>query len=133
VVVLEKGSNACKIQPSLALVRHHQRRHIRSNWLRRLLTFVNRDMTVSVLDYYEIMPEFLPSDLQQLAVYVRPGELGAYTDPEQWKLVGRTFHPNRLHAADVERQGYCVRKLPAGIDVKGLASRLYGSGPATTA
>jgi len=84
-------------------------------------------MAVHILDYYEIKPEFMPSDLQRLAVYVRPGELEAYVDPEQWKLVGRTFHPNRLQAADIERQGYCIRKMRAGIDMGALAARLYGS------
>jgi hypothetical protein len=31
-------------------------------------------MTVSVLDYYEVKPDFLPEDLRSPAVYVRPGE-----------------------------------------------------------
>ncbi len=72
-------------------------------------------MSVPVLDYFQLKPEFLPPDLRSMGVYVRPGELSLHGDMDQWELVGRTFHPNRLQAADVERQGYCVRKLPSNI------------------
>jgi hypothetical protein len=82
-------------------------------------------MAVAVLDYYRIKPEFLPPELQSLRRYVRPGELGDHADPEQWELLGRTFHPNHLHAADVERQGYCERKLPASIDAGKRAKLRY--------
>jgi hypothetical protein len=73
-------------------------------------------MPIAVLDYFRLKPEFLPAHLKSAAVYVRPNELSAHvTDVAQWELVGRTFHPNRLQAADVERQGYCFRYLPAGL------------------
>jgi len=78
-------------------------------------------MSVAVLDYYHRKPEFLPSDLEDMAIYVRPGELAKHANPDEWELVGRTFHPNKLQAADVERQGYCLRKLPIGND----ASEIY--------
>jgi hypothetical protein len=68
-------------------------------------------MTVRVLDYYKVKPEFMPDDLQWFGVYVRPGELECIANPDEWALVGPTFHPNQLQAADVERQGYCLRKL----------------------
>ncbi|MGQ0446425.1 MAG: hypothetical protein ACT4O2_15205 [Beijerinckiaceae bacterium] len=68
-------------------------------------------MTVMVLDYYKVKPEFMPEDLQGLGVYVRPGELECVANPDEWELVGRTFHPNRLQTADVRRQRYCLRKL----------------------
>jgi hypothetical protein len=73
----------------------------------------NESGNVTVSVYYEVKPDFLPEDLQSLAVYVRPRELDLFFDPERWQLVGRTFHPNRLPAADVEWQGYCLRKLPS--------------------
>ena len=82
-------------------------------------------MSVWVLDYYRIKPEFMPTKLQRYALYVRPGELEKYTDPSQWDLAGRTFHPNRLQVADVERQGYCERKIRAGIDLEKMAALLY--------
>ena len=69
-------------------------------------------MAVRVLHYYKVKPEFLPKGLRYLGIYVRPGELPSVADPEQWELVGPTFHPNKLHVADVERQGYCLRELP---------------------
>jgi hypothetical protein len=73
-------------------------------------------MRVAALDYFRLMPEFLPADLQLAAIYVRPNELSVHVDDvPHWELVGRTFHPNKLQAADVERQGYCLRKLPTGI------------------
>jgi hypothetical protein len=85
-------------------------------------------MAVQVLDYYRIKPEFMPADLQQLAIYVRPAELHKAAEyPEHWEFVGRTLHPNRLQVADVERQGFCVRKLRTGINVAALAATLYGS------
>jgi hypothetical protein len=86
-------------------------------------------MAVAVLDYYRIKPEFIPPDLQSLCRYVRPGELSAHADPDQWELVGRTFHPSRLQADTVERRGYCERKLRVGIDVAKLARTLYDRAP----
>jgi hypothetical protein len=80
-------------------------------------------MSVRVLDYYRVKPEFMPPHLQLLGVYVLPGELETHFDPTQWDLVGRTFHPNRPQAADVERQGFCMREL--GFDVKGRARSRY--------
>lgn len=82
-------------------------------------------MPVSVLDCYRIKPEFMPPELQRYAVYVRPGELDKYADPNQWDFVGRTVHPNRLRAGDVERQGYCERKIRAGIDLAKMAAVFY--------
>jgi hypothetical protein len=73
-------------------------------------------MSVHALDYFRLKPEFLPPDFKVMGMYVRPDELSVHADAAQWELVGRTFHPNRLQAADVERQGYCLRKLPARID-----------------
>jgi len=80
-------------------------------------------MAVTVLEYYRRKPAFVPPDLQEMSIYVRPGELELYAKPDEWELVGRTFHPNNLQAADVMRQGYCLRTLPIGID----AAKLYGT------
>jgi len=66
-------------------------------------------MTVHVLHYYRMKAEFLPRELPLLGIYVRPGELAEYVNPDNWELVGPTYHPNRLQARDVERQGYCLR------------------------
>jgi hypothetical protein len=59
------------------------------------------------------------------SIYVRPGELELYAEPNQWAYIGRAFHPNHLQAADVLRQGYCSRSLPAGRDWKKAASLWY--------
>ena len=78
-------------------------------------------MAVSVLDYYRLKPEFVPPEFQMVGVYVRPNELpNCAADATHWELVGRTFHANHLQAADVERQGYCLRKLPMGIGAGSL-------------
>lgn len=82
-------------------------------------------MEIRVLDLYERKPEFLPADLAAQSVYVRPGELELYAEPDQWTHVGRTFHPNRLQAADVQKKGYCERSLPAGHDWKRIARTWY--------
>ncbi len=69
-------------------------------------------MTIPVLDYYRLKPEFLPEDIEMMSVYVRPGELETHIDAiDRWELVGRTFHPNKMQAADVEHHGFCVRTL----------------------
>jgi len=82
-------------------------------------------MEIRVLDLYELKPEFLPANLASQSVCVRPGELDLYAHPEQWTHVGRTFHPNHLQAADVRRQGYCSRSLPAGRDWERVARSWY--------
>jgi hypothetical protein len=66
-------------------------------------------MAVSVLHYFKLKPNFLPDGVPSLGIYVRPAELADHMNPDQWELVGPTFHPNELQAADVERQGYCLR------------------------
>ena len=82
-------------------------------------------MFPTVLDLYRVKPEFMPAELQRYFVYVRPGELEKYSDPAKWDLVGRTFHANRLQAADVKRQGFCERKMRVGIDLKRMAKLFY--------
>jgi hypothetical protein len=82
-------------------------------------------MTINALECYRIKPAFMLSDLQSHWIYVRPGELSEHTNPDQWEFVGRTFHPNRLQTADVERQGYCERKLGVGIDVAKWGKAMY--------
>lgn len=82
-------------------------------------------MLPTVLDIYRVKLEHMPPELQRYLVYVRPGDLENYTDPAKWDLVGRTFHPNRLQAADVERQRYCERKVRAGIDLEKMAKLFY--------
>jgi hypothetical protein len=82
-------------------------------------------MSVRVLEYYRIKLEFMPPELQRYAVYVRPGELDKYADPDQWEFVGRTIHPNRLQVADVMRQGFCERKILARIDLAKMAALFY--------
>jgi len=82
-------------------------------------------MSVRVLDYYRIKAEFMPAGFQRYGLYVRPGELDQHADPAQWDFVGRTFHPNRLQAADIERQGYCERKIRVGIDLEKMAALFY--------
>ena len=82
-------------------------------------------VTVAVLDCFKMKPECMPAELQSRRVYVRPGELPLYANPDNWELVGRTFHPTRLQAADVERQGYCERKMSIGIDAAKLAKAWY--------
>ncbi|GEP59011.1 hypothetical protein [Reyranella soli] len=82
-------------------------------------------MHLTILDLYRVKPEFMPPDLQRYQVYVRPGELEKYADPAKWDYVGRTFHPNRLQAGDVMRQGYCERKIRAGIDLEKMAKLFY--------
>ena len=82
-------------------------------------------MDVRALDLYKLKPEFLPVNLAAHSVYVRPGELDLYANPDQWVYVGRTVHPNHLQAADVKRQGYCSRSLPAGRDWKRVARTWY--------
>ena len=82
-------------------------------------------VTVAVLDCFEMKPEYMPAELQSRRVYVRPGELPLYANPGHWDLLGRTFHPNHLQAADVERQGYCERKMSIGIDTAKLAKAWY--------
>jgi hypothetical protein len=84
-------------------------------------------VVVTVLEHYKAKPEFLPATLQLLSVYVRPGELSAYFDASQWELTGRTFHPNQLQARDVERWGYCLRRLPSWV----RAGKWYGSASQT--
>jgi hypothetical protein len=64
------------------------------------------------LDCYRPKPDFMPTDPRSYFLYVRAGE-HAYTDPEKWEIIGRTFHPNLSQLADVERQGYCERKVRA--------------------
>ena len=78
-------------------------------------------MAQQVLDYYRIKREFLPSGLQWLGVYVRPGELDLVANPKEWELVGRSINPNRLQASDVDRQGYCLSKLSCGATHSGGA------------
>jgi hypothetical protein len=73
-------------------------------------------MSVQALDFFELKPEFLPANFAWYGVYVRPGELDLYAEPDQWKFVGRTFHPNLAQAEAVERKGYCERSLPSGFD-----------------
>jgi hypothetical protein len=82
-------------------------------------------MQVRVLDLFELKPEFLPANLAAQSIYVRPGELELYARPDQWSRVGRTFHPNRLQATDVQKKGYCLRSLPAGHDWKRIARAWY--------
>jgi hypothetical protein len=79
-------------------------------------------MSISALDYYRLKAEFLPSEFQLLAVYIRSNDdLAKYVDtPTEWEFVGRTLHPNRMQVADVERQGYCLRKVSADIDAGSL-------------
>ncbi len=69
-------------------------------------------MTLTVLDYYKIKPEYLPPDTEWLSIYVRPGELESHVEmAECWELVGRTFHPNSMQIADIEHHGFCLRML----------------------
>lgn len=82
-------------------------------------------MDVRVLDLYELKPEYLVVDLAAQSIYVRPGELELYADPDQCVYVGRTFHPNHLQVADVQKKGYCTRSLPAGRDWKRVARSWY--------
>jgi hypothetical protein len=82
-------------------------------------------MTFKVLECFQIKPEFMPPELQSLWLYVRPGELSEHTNPDQWEFIGRTLHPSRLQIADVERQGYCERKLRAEVDVAKWAKAMY--------
>jgi|SRR5208282_3528413 len=82
-------------------------------------------MEIRVLDLYDLKPEFLPAYLASQSVYVRPGELELYAEPDQWIHVGRTFHPNRLQIADVKRQGYCSRSLPSGFDWERIGRTWY--------
>jgi hypothetical protein len=82
-------------------------------------------MEIRALDLYELIPEFLPANLAAQSVYVRPGELELYAEPDKWVYVGRTFHPNHLQVADVRRKGYCSRSLPAGHDWKRIARTWY--------
>lgn len=82
-------------------------------------------MEVQVLELYEMKPEYLPAHLTSQSIYVRPGELALYAEPAQWAHAGRTFHPNRLQTADVRRQGYCIRSLPAGRDWERIGRLWY--------
>lgn len=82
-------------------------------------------MTIRVLDYFKIKPEFLPPNLASLSVYVRPGELELYANREQWDHVARAFHPTTSQAAEVERRGYCLRSLPSGCDWEKIGRTWY--------
>ncbi len=82
-------------------------------------------MTIAVLDYFKLKPEFLPASLAMRGVYVRPNELEKFANPSQWEYVGRTYHPNHKQAADVERHGYCNRSLPAGRDWSKVGKAWY--------
>ncbi len=82
-------------------------------------------MEIRGLDLYELKREFLPEKLASQSVYVRPGELGLYAQPDQWVYIGRTFHPNRLQAAAVNRHGYCLRPLPSGFDWEKIGRTWY--------
>jgi hypothetical protein len=82
-------------------------------------------MTIRVLDYFKLKPEFLPPSLASLSVYVRPGELDLYADPSQWEYVARAFHPTVAQAAEVERRGYCERSLPSGYDWEEIGRTWY--------
>ena len=77
-------------------------------------------MAISALDYYRVKAEFLPSEFQLVAIYIRSNDdVALYVDePAQWEFVGRTLHPNRLQIADVERQGFCLRKMAAGVKAR---------------
>jgi hypothetical protein len=82
-------------------------------------------MQACVLDLFELKPEFLSANLAAQSIYVRPGELELYARPEQWLYVGRAFHPNHLQATDVQKKGYCLRSLPAGLDWKRIGRSWY--------
>jgi len=87
-------------------------------------------MTVEILDYFQMKPEFLGPHFASRAMYVRPGELALYADPNQWEHLGRTCHPTSAQAAEVERRGYCDRPLRTGPDWKKIAKTWYGRAPA---
>ena len=69
-------------------------------------------MEIRVLDLYELKSEFLPEKLASHSVYVRPGELELYAQPDQWVYIGRAFHPTVEQAVAVNRYGYCSRRFP---------------------
>ena len=79
-------------------------------------------MSIFALDYYRLKAEFLPSEFELVAVYIRSNDdVTQYVDvPTEWEFVGRTLHPNRTQIADVERQGYCLRKFSTNIDAWSL-------------
>jgi hypothetical protein len=80
-------------------------------------------MTIRVLDLYEMKPEFIPADLRSQSVHVEPGTLAMLFDADQWRFVGRNFHPNGLQAREVMRHGYCVRKAPSRLRFSALLHR----------
>jgi hypothetical protein len=63
-------------------------------------------MPAALFDYYRIKPEFKPPLMEDVRRYVRPGELGAHADPDQWDLFLRGLHLSPSDAATVERRGY---------------------------
>ncbi len=66
-----------------------------------------------MLEIYNRKPEFTPAGSIPPSLYVEPGTL--LSDPEQWQLVGRTFHPTEFQAREVQRYGYCLRDAPSWI------------------
>ena len=42
----------------------------------------------------------------------------APASPDEWKLLAAAFHPNALVIKAVERDGFCLRPYPKGIDAK---------------
>ncbi len=85
-------------------------------------------MTLTVLDYYQRKPEFLPAHLQLMGLYVPPNGFAANMNPDEWEFKGPARHPTVRQLATVERLGYCLQELSANID----ASKIYGGSTLTT-
>ncbi len=77
-------------------------------------------MAVTVLEYYRRKAEFLSPEFQDMAIYVRRGELAQYVNPDEWDFVAPALHPNMKLFTEVEENGYCIRTVAVGVRLKAL-------------
>jgi len=65
---------------------------------------------IQVLDYFKLKPQFELPGYPDAAIYVEPGALRRFADPDQWDYKGPARHPSLELLQKIARDGFVLRR-----------------------